>query len=75
MLLVIRYAEEALKYAWAAAKELPFRKPFLRLASCGPSGTARRKTLRRMRCISQHFALALYIAKYRELGLSSTCAP
>ena len=33
MLLAVRYAEEALKYAWAAAKELPFRKPFLRLAN------------------------------------------
>ena len=45
MLLAVRYAEEALEYAWAAAKELPFRKPFLRLTSCGPSDTARRKTL------------------------------
>ena len=48
MLLAVRYAEEALEYAWAAAKELPFRKPFLRLASCGPSDTAQRKTLRRI---------------------------
>ena len=39
MLLAVRYAEEALEYAWAAAKELPFRKPFLRLASCGPRFT------------------------------------
>jgi len=45
MLLAVRYAEEALEYAWAVAKELPFRKPFLRLTSCGPSDTARRKTL------------------------------
>ena len=39
MLLAVRYAEEALEYAWAAAKELPFRKPFLRLTSCGPRFT------------------------------------
>jgi len=27
-----------------------------------------------MRCISQQLALALYIANYRELDPSSTCA-